>query len=442
MRFVDRMPRLYLKASASFGLAALFLPCLLWAYGGEAGANGQAILQQLQMQQSISSQPSLSFKTYDDKLFMTAYQAYLFNGEPAKAFQIAQAAVALRPEDILWRERLAQSATWSSHAQIALDQYLYFFHHNHQKAENLEPILTLSMQLQNYDLQVFALQEKRKMHPEDAKKIGLELVKAMQGQGRPRAAIAFVKKQTNYESDKDWQKVLYQLAFGTANTAMMLKVLERSAVLDPKNPQYPTQIASILWNQGKPEQAFAILHRYFLQHRQTRLGKTFLYSYVYAASTINQPTILMEALRYLFAQHGANRFEMRDLVYFETVLGYEKQAFQHALLAYRKRPDRVLLANLLNLGLQLHQERTVLSIIEALSPKERQRFLKGYIRRINLANLYWATRQYTQAAAIWAFLVQRFPDKQEVQAGYLWFLIDFEHYPALQWALTVTCPVF
>lgn len=437
MRLLGRMPHLHGKASTLLGLTGFCLPWLLWADGALGAANGQAILQQLQMQETISAQPALHFKTYNDKLFTTAYQAYIFNGEPAKAFQIAQAAVALRPEDIAWRERLAQSATWSAHAQIALDQFLYFFHHNYHKAENLERIITLAMQLQNYDLQVFALREKLKMHPEIGKKIGLELVKAMQGQGRPKAAMAFVRKQTGYENDLDWQKALYQLAFGTTDSTLMLQTLKRLQVLDPKNAQYPVQIANLMWNQGQPEQAFAVLHQHFLQYRSARLGKNFLYSYVYAATTMSKPAVLMEALRYLVAEHEANRFEVRDLIYLETALGFERQAFQHALSAYWAHRDPVVFGNILSLGLVVHEERAVLAIVAALSPEEKSKLLKGYERPINLANLYTAVRQYPQAAEIWQALVKRYPGKQAVQVGYLWFLMDAEYYAALQQAMSV-----
>lgn len=435
MRSVDGFPHRYFSIPALLGGAIFSLALPIWAYDGEGIANSQAILQQLQMQQTLAGQPHLHFKSYNAKLFKTAYQAYIFNGEPAKAFQIALAAVLFRPDDLEWRERLAQSASWSSHAEVALDQYLYFFQHNHQKSVNLERIFTLALQLQNYDLQLFALEEKRKLYPEVVKKIDLDIVKTMQGQGRPLAAIAFIKQHDNYQNDKDWQEALRQLAFGTANRDLLLQTLQRLQELEPQNNQYPVQIAGLLWNKNKPQEAFAWLRRYFLQHRHNHLGKTFLDYYIYAASSMNRPAVLLEALRYLVAEHGTSRSDYLDLVYLETALGFEQQAFSHALAGYKANRDKALLANLLGLGLAVHQERTVLALVAALTPEEKRRFFKGYGKYINLANLYTAVGQYALAAPIWQTLVTRYPDKRVVQVGYLWFLMDSDAYPALKQAL-------
>ncbi len=68
---------------------------------------------------------SPAMRPYDERVYTFAFDVFLANGNLEDAFRVAQAAVAQRPEDLAWREKLARVAEWSKRPAEALEQWLY-----------------------------------------------------------------------------------------------------------------------------------------------------------------------------------------------------------------------------------------------------------------------------------------------------------------------------
>lgn len=69
--------------------------------------------------------PTPAMRPYDERVYTFAFEVFLANGNVEDAWRVARAAVAQRPEDLAWRERLAKAAEWSRHPAEALEQWLY-----------------------------------------------------------------------------------------------------------------------------------------------------------------------------------------------------------------------------------------------------------------------------------------------------------------------------
>lgn len=66
-----------------------------------------------------------AMRPYDERVYSFAYDVFLANRNLEDAFRVAQAAVAQRPDDLAWREKLARVAEWSRRPAEALEQWLY-----------------------------------------------------------------------------------------------------------------------------------------------------------------------------------------------------------------------------------------------------------------------------------------------------------------------------
>lgn len=75
--------------------------------------------------QTGSAAPAPRMRAYDERVYTFAYEVFLANGNLEDAWRIAHAAVAQRPQDLAWRERLARAAEWSRRPAEALEQWLY-----------------------------------------------------------------------------------------------------------------------------------------------------------------------------------------------------------------------------------------------------------------------------------------------------------------------------
>src|SRR5260221_13005453 len=61
---------------------------------------------------------------FDDKTYLLGYEVFLENRNLEDAWRVATAAVRQAPQDMAWRERLAQVSEWMGQQQQALDNWL------------------------------------------------------------------------------------------------------------------------------------------------------------------------------------------------------------------------------------------------------------------------------------------------------------------------------
>ena len=79
--------------------------------------------------QDVAPGKPAAMRPYDERVYTFAYEVFLANGNVEDAFRVAQAAVAQRPDDLAWREKLAKVAEWSRRPAEALEQWLYLAQH-------------------------------------------------------------------------------------------------------------------------------------------------------------------------------------------------------------------------------------------------------------------------------------------------------------------------
>ena len=68
---------------------------------------------------------AVTLRPYDEEIYTLAFDVFLANGNVADAWRVAEAAVAQRPNDMAWREKLAKSSEWSGKPDIALTHWVF-----------------------------------------------------------------------------------------------------------------------------------------------------------------------------------------------------------------------------------------------------------------------------------------------------------------------------
>ena len=107
-------------------VAERWMKRMLWP--GRAQGRPAALVAQLMgwfiASAEAADDPPKGMRPYDERVYTFAYDVFLANGNIADAFRVAQAAVAQRPDDLAWRERMARAAEWSRQPAAALEQWL------------------------------------------------------------------------------------------------------------------------------------------------------------------------------------------------------------------------------------------------------------------------------------------------------------------------------
>lgn len=115
-------------ASGRPDIAQRWMKRLLWPGRAVSGALPFSVLRSLAswlIASAHAQAPPKGMRAYDERIYTFAYEVFLANGNVEDAFRVAQSAVAQRPADLVWRERLAEAAEWSRHPDVALEQWLF-----------------------------------------------------------------------------------------------------------------------------------------------------------------------------------------------------------------------------------------------------------------------------------------------------------------------------
>jgi len=137
--------------------------------------------------QEAAKRPAM--RPYEERVYTFAYEVFLANGNVEDAFRVAQSAVAQRPDDLAWREKLARVAEWSRKPAEALEQWLYLAQRGGRE-EAWQGVLRLAPGLGADEALFLAMRhkvERKGARPEELR----EFAALYERLGRPRDGIAW-----------------------------------------------------------------------------------------------------------------------------------------------------------------------------------------------------------------------------------------------------------
>jgi len=148
--------------------------------------------------------PALPF---DDTTYTLAYQVFLENRKQDDAWAVARAAVQQRPQDMAWRERLAQVSEWTGRADVALENWLALAQRT-QRDDAWQAVLRIAPGQFDDAALVQALRYQLRGNPNDMRLVR-ELVEAYERLGEPQPAIDYLQA---HAASSEARELLAQLA--------------------------------------------------------------------------------------------------------------------------------------------------------------------------------------------------------------------------------------
>jgi tetratricopeptide (TPR) repeat protein len=136
-------------------------------------------------------------RPYNAEDYALAYEVFLGNRNLDDAYRVAAAAVQQVPNDMAWRERLAQIAEWSNRSPEALQQWLYIARRT-GRGEAWQAVLRLAPGLFNDEalLEAMRYQAAKARLSDDQWRA---VVEAYERVGRPREAVTLLENEYQRE---------------------------------------------------------------------------------------------------------------------------------------------------------------------------------------------------------------------------------------------------
>lgn len=249
---------------------------------------------------------------YDEKSFELAYKTFLYSNNVNDAYALAVTAVKQKPDLLIWRERLAQTAIWTNHPNIAIREILYLLPKN--RGLNLIPqAILLAKNTNRYeDLIPILLYLHQKKPSDDV--ISLELGDAYNKNGYPRAAITFLQKQYQRSQNKkylDMMLSIYQDLGQNKNILKIISEIERTSGLSEKTTLIR---AELNYNQFAVKAAFDDLRQYSLRVPIKKMSNNFLLTQAKLGWIVGDDTITKQAYAALYQRHSIDADGLQRLL--------------------------------------------------------------------------------------------------------------------------------
>lgn len=374
---------------------------------------------QLGFQATQDNVNHISIVPYDEQVYLLGYQAFLANRSLQEAYFVAKAAVAQKPDNIDWRKRLAQVATWSNQSRVALEQWEYIAKQT-KDFEALKNAISIASMLNDHKLlaELFAI--KIMMHSKD-EEAWKGFILAKENLGDPQAIISELKKQINADPQLFYFEDLATIYEATGNITAELETLNEAEKRFGVLPKIALRQAAILTSQGKLSQAFQKLLAAYPKAKSDDYN--FIKTFGQLAWLVQDRAHAKLAFERLVLAGQQDPISLINLIQMIEASD-PSRAFFLAYQGWQKYHSDYFLIKTLGLGFDLKQWHKLSEILSKISVTKEQQLLKlPYYVAIKAELLVMAGHKET-ALRLYQQSLQKYPESTELKIDYLWFLID------------------
>lgn len=383
--------------------------------------------------------PPRGMRPYDARYYQLAWEIYLASRNLEDAFKVAEAAVRQVPDDLVWRERLAQVAEWSGKPEIALQQWLQLARHG--SAEAWRAVLRLAPGLNDYPATLEAwryVAARRSLAPAEWQRIADLYELAAQ----PIEGANFLIGRYPHERDPHLLELAARLQHNGGQDDDALKTWLRLIESHGATTDRVLKAATLYLQRGSFREAAELLKRHHALAGATQAGAPNTEYWRLLgdlASRLQKDAEARDAYRRLATGPDATH---EDLWRLASLLRREhpEEAAALAELAWRKFGE----TEMLLWALELHAEQRNLAagrrLFDSIGADRLQplvtnpRFLLLRAQYRQAAGLpREAMADYRRAAAL-------APGNAGIQTALLWYLIDRREAPALRESLVRLLP--
>ncbi len=365
---------------------------------------------------------------FDDQVYDLAYQAFLANRNLKDAFLLAQSAVQQNPDNLQWRQRLAQMATWYGKPRVALQQWQYLLEHGKQEKQHLDSIIDLAQGLHDDGVLIEALHVKIKIYGDD-QEVWKQMISAYERLNQPEKAIDLLK-QANARQPKE----LYLLLMADIYDNMGFPQQEFDTLNSIKakygvTPGLAARQAEILYNEGNLQGALNTLQQ--AKSKAQATDTRYWRSMADLSWMMQDRPDALQASEVLVKSGYATLEDYQRLI---NLLQFKdpQRAFDLSQRAWKKYKDPSLYLTMMSLGNDIKDWGALKESYTALSPDVKNELSQIPFFWTTVAQIWqqvgrpdWAREAYLQA-------LDQDPTGTGMRAGYIWLLIDQKDYATLQ----------
>lgn len=386
----------------------------------------------------LSTQPTTNtqnnFSTQTPKInldiFEVAYNTYLANKDINKAYEVALHVVSQVPDNLVWRERLANVATWNEKPEVALVQWYYLADNQTDNKDALKKGIKLAKQLHQYKYLIlfYKLKLKKPLTQSEKNKIIGKLATAYTKYGEPENGTKLLREIPISQRSQENMKQLIDLYHALYEPENTLKAIDIYESKFPLNLSLTMLKATTQINLNKPNEAFETLNKF--QNNQIKdaaFWKLFA-NISWKTNRVKEATLAYEQLFHLKKENSL--YLERMIQYYEKT--NPNKAFKYAVIGYEKYQSKSFFQQAIYIGIAEKKHIETQALIKSLPKKQRQTFsdIKG-IEQSEIA-FYQSKQDWQSVTRIYKKSIQKWPEDTQLKIDFLWFLLDRENVPQLK----------
>jgi predicted Zn-dependent protease len=381
-----------------------------------------------------AAEPAVALRPYDEAIYRLAFDVFVGGGQLDDAYRVAAAAVRQRPDDLVWRERLAQVAEWSGRPVEALEQWTFLAQRGSDRAR--QGVLRLAPGLNADDALLavwLATARTRPLTREES----LRVAALFETLGEPREAIAFFEAQERRRPDAVNLELIAALNERSGRVPEAIAAYERLAAVQPLDDAGTLALTGLHMKRGDFQRAFDVLAQ-----RRSQAGddEEFWRLYGELAWQLQRDDAAGDAYARLAKRGQARAFELQRLV---NLLRRDRpqDAARLAEAGWTRFADPLLLLAALDLHAQRGDGVSQDRLFAALAPADDARFAGQPYFFLLRANRQVARGRIAAAEADFGRALAMAPSDPSVRASWLWFLVEHGRPQALRAAMRETVPL-
>ncbi|WP_344761849.1 tetratricopeptide repeat protein [Actimicrobium antarcticum] len=378
--------------------------------------------------------PGLAF---NEEAYSLSYSIFLSNRNLADARRVAESAVQQRPDDALWRKRLAQVSEWDTAPAAALPQWLAYARLTGDEAA-WDTVLRLGIGLSDLDAQLTATEHKVAIDPANLAMLE-RLLQLYESAGQPERAMTLLRTRLAQPASSRATRqrelnLLARLAERTGRDDEALATLQRLQTEFGTDSRVALRIANMLYQRNQTAAAFAALERAAPTAPVT--DAAFWRAYAEVAKLLQNDAVAEIGYRNLLAGDVQTDDDLTNLIaLLETTRPLAAARLAEFAFATKGNPRTALQA--LNLRARIGDWSAARALLARLTPDQR-RVLEQDSNFLSLrATIAQSSNDLPGAARDLRAALALRPDDMELRAGLVWVLIATRDIAPLKKALAL-----
>lgn len=357
--------------------------------------------------------------SFNPGLYDLSYKAFTSSGQVEDAYVLTAAAIAQRPNNLLWRERMTKVARWTGRDDEALEQLLYLVDKT-DKLAFIDQTIELAEQIGDASIVATMLEKKAQQQPLLPHE-NLHLAKSHESLGDPEKAITFLEKRWQQTKKLSFLKEIANIYARMGAYELEVQVLKRLGKYEVKPVEVSVREAEAYIAMNQLDNAYAVLHS--VRRQAPKRHELFWRTYANVAWLLQKKE--QAAYAYALLEQYKKITDLGLRRYIEIIGEHDAyRATKLCVLGWQQFKSPVYLLWFVSYAFRMDDWHEFNQLHQKFGKLARDQLfnLPGF-HQIQI-QMYLKNKQYTKAQAAYLAALAELPEADGLKLAYLWFIID------------------